>query len=104
MYPAFREDVERYAITTTAGTAGAVTVSAHGLRPQRRAVRINGRSAPGGVRTIGGLQPGDEVAVFVADSATTRTYSLIYLPAGFPTLRRDTFGSARTPRRQASCC
>jgi hypothetical protein len=96
MYPAFREDVERYAVTTTAGTAGAVTVSVAASDPTSE-VRINGLLAPGGTRTIYGLQPGDEVAVFVSDSATTRTYSLVYLPAGFPTLRRDSSVGSDTP-------
>jgi hypothetical protein len=96
MYPAFREDVERYAITTTAATAGAVTVGVTASDPTSE-VRINGLVAPGGTRTIEGLQPGDEVAVFVSDSAATRTYSLVYLPAGFPTLRRDSSVGSDTP-------
>jgi len=93
MYPAFREDVARYAITTTEATAGTVTVSVTATDPAG-AIRINGQVAPDGTRTIDGLQPGDEIAVFVSGSAPTATYSLVYLPAGFPTLRRDTSGAS----------
>lgn len=89
MYPAFSSEVERYAITTTGETAGTVTVGVTAVDPSSE-VRINGRLAIGGTRTIDGLQPGDEIAVFVSDATTTATYSLVYLPAGFPTLVRNT--------------
>ena len=97
MYPAFDADVERYAITTTDATDGTVTVTVATSDPSSQ-VRINGRVAPGGARKVAGLASGDEIAVFVSDGATTATYSLVYLPAGFPTLRRETSGfSADTP-------
>lgn len=87
MYPAFSESVHRYAITTTAETAGTVQVVAGSSEPEAR-IEVNGVPAPGGVRDLVGLQPGDEVAVFVTDSAGTARYSLVYLPAGFPRLER----------------
>lgn len=93
MYPDFAPGVERYAMTTTAATAGTVTVTATTSDPAGR-VLVNGRPAPGGVRTLSGLRAGDEIAVFVIDSAGTATHSLIYLPTGFPTLSRDTSGAS----------
>jgi hypothetical protein len=97
MYPAFARDIERYGVTTTTATGGTLTVTASTTDPAG-AVLINGRPAPGGTRTLTGMEPGDEVAVFITDADGTATYSLIYLPAGFPMLSRDTSGtSADTP-------
>ncbi len=96
MYPDFDPATERYAVTTTDETDGTVTVSV----PSTEAVdvQVNGRPAPGGSRTLEGLKGGDEISVFVTHAGTTAAYSFVYLPAGFPTLRRDTsVGNADTP-------
>ncbi len=88
-YPAFAEGVERYAITTSEQSDGAVTVAATTSDPGG-VVRVDGQRAPGGRRTVTGLAPGDEVSVFVDDADGRHTYSFIYLPVDFPTLERVT--------------
>lgn len=88
-YPAFSPAVARYGITTTDATAGAVTVTASTSDPAGR-VLVDGSPLVGGSRTVTGLTPGDEVAVFFEDSTGTARHSFIYLPAGFPTLERTT--------------
>ena len=88
-YPAFSASVARYGITTTGATSGTVTVAATTTDPAGR-VLVNGHVAPGGSRTVTGLEPGDEVAVFIEDSAGTARHSFIYLPPGFPVLERAT--------------
>lgn len=87
MFPAYADDVDRYAITTTTATAGEVTVSATGAEP-----RINGRPA-GGPTTLTGLAAGDEISVLVDG----RALSLVYLPAEFPALERVRSGLPDTP-------
>ena len=84
-YPAFDPGVERYAVTTTAATGGTLTVHASTTDPAG-VVRVDGRVAPGGTATVTGLAEGDEVSVFIEDSAGTEVHSLVYLPAGFPAL------------------
>ncbi|WP_156393675.1 MULTISPECIES: aryl-sulfate sulfotransferase [unclassified Nocardioides] len=88
MYPAFDPSVERYGVTTTAGTEGRVTVTATTSDP-RGTVLVNGRPTTGS-RTITGLAEGDEISVIIDDSAGHAVHSLIHLPAGFPTLERTT--------------
>ena len=92
-YPDFDESIERYGITTTAATAGTVTVQV----ATSGTVTVNGRPAPGGTRTVGGLEPGDEIAVFIADGSGTARYSYVYLPAGFPLLERMPAESSAGP-------
>ena len=84
-YPGFDPAVERYAVTTTAATGGRLTVQATTSDPAG-VVRVDGQVAPGGTATVAGLGPGDEVSVFIEDSAGTEVHSLVYLPAGFPAL------------------
>ena len=86
-YPAFSSDVERYAVTTDESTQGALTVTAQTSDPDG-VVAVDGRPAPGGVRTVTGLSPGDEVTVFVDDAAGRAVHSFVYLPVDFPELRR----------------
>jgi len=93
MYPAFDTETERYAVTTGPDSDGQVTVTATTSDPNG-SVRINGRPAPGGVRTLTGLQPGDEISVFITDSGGTAVHSLFYLPAEFPELARDQSGAS----------
>ena len=88
-YPAFDPSISRYAVTTTAATAGTVTVTATTSDPAG-VVTVNGRIAPGGTRTLTGLSQGDEVAVFITDSEGTARHSFVYLPAQFPELERVT--------------
>ncbi|MGH3507851.1 MAG: hypothetical protein ACRDO2_11670, partial [Nocardioidaceae bacterium] len=85
MYPAFDPDVRRYAVTTTGATQGVVTVRASTSDPGGR-IRINGRPDADGAASLRGLEDGDEISVFITDSAGTRAYALLYLPAGFPEL------------------
>ncbi len=84
-YPAFDPGIERYAVTTTAATGGTITVHATTTEPAG-VVRVDGRVAPGGTATVTGLDEGDEVAVFIEDSAGVEVHALVYLPAGFPAL------------------
>lgn len=86
-YPAFDQSIERYGITTTAASTGTVKVAA-GTSDTHGTIRINGRTAPNGTRTIKGLTEGDEISVIVTDSSSTSTYSLIYLPADLHSLTR----------------
>ena len=88
-YPAFDPAVARYGVTTTAATDGTLTVTAATSDPAG-VVTINGRVAPGGTRTVTGLEAGDEVAVFITDSAGTARHSWVYLPPRFPALERVT--------------
>lgn len=89
MFPAFDPDIERFAVTTGATTAGTVTVTATSSDPDRE-IRFNGVPDGDGVRTLTGLDEGDEISVFVEDSAGLARYTLVYLPEGFPTLERVT--------------
>ncbi len=88
-YPAFDPAIERYAVTTTGATGGTVTVHASTTDPAG-VVRVDGRVAPGGTATVTGLTAGDEVSVFIEDSAGAEVHSLVYLPAGFPALEAVT--------------
>lgn len=85
MYPAFATGTHRYGVTTTADTAGTVTVTAS-TSDAAGSVWVDGQPAVGGTATLTGLTSGDEISVFIKDSAGTSVYSLIYLPPGFPTL------------------
>ena len=82
MYPGFDPAVLRYAATTTAGTAGTLQIAATTSDPDGT-VLVDGMPAPA---TVTGLSAGDEVTVVVDDSAGPTTYSVMYLPAGFPAL------------------
>ena len=84
-YPAFDPGIERYAVTTTAATGGTLTVDATTTDPAG-VIRVDGRVAPGGTATVTGLAEGDEVSVFVEDSAGIEVHAVVYLPAGFPAL------------------
>jgi hypothetical protein len=84
-YPAFDPGIERYAVTTSDATGGTLTVHATTTDPGG-VVRVDGRVAAGGTATVTGLADGDEVSVFIEDSAGVAAHSLVYLPAGFPTL------------------
>jgi hypothetical protein len=85
MYPAFAAATARYGLTTTSDTGGTVTVTASTSDPAG-SVWIDGRPAAGGIATLSGLSSGDEISVFIKDSAGTGVYALLYLPAGFPTM------------------
>lgn len=82
MYPDFSADVERYGLTTTAATAGTVTVAATTSDPTGT-VAVNGRAATGPV-TLTGLTGGDEISVIIKDVGGVEVHSLVYLPARFP--------------------
>ena len=60
-------------------------------------VRVDGRVAPGGAATVTGLTAGDEVSVFIEDSAGVERHSLVYLPAGFPELAASGSGTGLAP-------
>jgi len=85
MYPAFSAATARYGVTTTDATGGAVVVTASTNDPLG-SVWVDGRVAAHGTATVTGLTTGDEIAIFIVDSAGTAVYSLVYLPAKFPTL------------------
>jgi Arylsulfotransferase (ASST) len=85
MYPAFAAGIHRYGVTTTAATLGTVTVTASTTNATAT-VWVDGQPASDGTATLTGLTSGEEISVFIKDSAGTAVYSLIYLPAGFPAL------------------
>jgi hypothetical protein len=87
VYPAFDPAITRYAVTTTEATAGSLTVTATTSDPTGK-VYVDGRLAPDGSRTLTGLEEGDEVSVFIDDSAGVARHSFVYLPAEFPALAR----------------
>ena len=88
-YPAFDPGTERYAVTTSAATAGSITVAATTSDPSGH-VLVDGRDQTGRPVTVTGLSAGDEVSVIFQDSAGAEVHSLVYLPAGFPALRAVT--------------
>lgn len=84
-YPAYDPAIERYAVTTTAQTAGTLRVTATTSDPVGT-VLVDGVVDSDGTATVTGLDEGDEVAVWIEDSAGLARYSFVYLPTGFPTL------------------
>ncbi len=92
-FPAFDPAVRRYAVTTSDATSGQVTVAATTSDPAGE-VYVDGVLETDGTATVTGLADGDEVAVFIVDSAGTARHSLVYLPAGFPTLATETAETA----------
>ncbi len=95
MYPDFRADITRYAITSTEQTSGTVTVAATAAT-SGGVVEVEGRRASGPV-TVDGLEPGEEVSVIVTDGADRTAYALVYLPAGFPALTVTTGAEPTEP-------
>jgi Arylsulfotransferase (ASST) len=95
-YPAYDPGIERYAVTTTDASGGTLTVHASTTDPAG-VVRVDGRVAPGGVATVTGLSGGDEVSVFIEDSAAVEVHTLVYLPAGFPALEVVTSSAGVAP-------
>ena len=85
MYPAFSSTVERYGLTTTAGTLGSLTVEASTSDPNG-VVLFDGVPTPSGTTTVEDLEVGDEVSVMIKDSAGTAVHALIYLPPQFPAM------------------
>lgn len=85
-YPAFDPAVQRYAATTTAATDGALTITASTSDPQGR-IWIDGAPDADGTATVTGLADGDEVSVFIDDTAGRAVHSVVYLPHDFPALR-----------------
>lgn len=96
MYPVFDPSVTRYAVTTTDATGGEVEVYASTDDPDG-VVRVNGRRLTGPSTTVTGLEPGEEISVLVDDAGGAAAYSLVHLPAGFPTLEVTARGPGRAP-------
>jgi hypothetical protein len=90
-YPAFDPTILRYGITTAADTDGAVTVDASTDDTSGR-IAVDGQPSGGPTAsvTLSGLTDGEEISVIITDGGGTTAYSLIYLPAGFPTLTATT--------------
>jgi hypothetical protein len=84
MYPAFDPQITRYAATTTAATAGSLTISASTSDPAG-VVLVDGHPETGPT-TLGWLAAGDEVSVIFEDAGGRTAYSVMYLPADFPAL------------------
>ena len=85
MYPAFSPGVERYGLTTTAATGGAVEVVAS-TSDASGTIFVNGRPIAEGRTTVSGLNAGDEISVIFEDLAGTEVHSIVYLPAQFPAM------------------
>ena len=88
-YPAFDPAVHRYAATTTSDTGGRLRVVAGSSDPGAR-VYVDGALEPAGRTWVDGLEEGDEVSVWIDDSAGWATYSVVYLPAEFPAIEVTT--------------
>ena len=85
-WPAYDQDVARFAIDTTDDSDGTVLVTATSTDPEAT-VRVNGRAAvPGDPFEVDGLQAGDEVAVGITDADGTADQSFVYLPPAFPVI------------------
>lgn len=95
VFPGFSPGIERYAVRPTASTAGVLRVRAT-TSDAAGSIRVDGRLVDDGLATLTGLVPGDEISVFIRDSAGTATYALVYLPADFPLLARATPPTAAT--------
>ena len=91
MYPAFDPSISRYAATTTSETDGTLSVIATTSDPGG-VVRVNGARSTSPTTIVTGLTEGDEVSVIIEDSAGTKAYSVVYLPAGFPAMTATTTG------------
>jgi hypothetical protein len=87
MYPAFDPAIDRYALTTSALTLGTVDVAA--TPGPGETVTIDGGSAT----HLTGVQPGQRVTVAFSGGTSPHTYTVVYLPAGFPKL--NVTGGAR---------
>lgn len=93
-YPAFDPAIRRYAATTTVATDGTLEITATTTDPDG-VVLVDDAPATGPT-TVSGLAEGDEVSVVIDDAAGRATYSVMYLPAGFPALHATT----RTPDQE----
>lgn len=83
-YPAFDPGVTRYAATTTEESDGTLEVTATTSDPDG-VVLVDGAPVTGPT-TVEGVEAGEEVSVLVQDTGGTTAYSVVYLPADFPTL------------------
>lgn len=88
-YPSFDPAVHRYAATTTGATGGRLRVVADSSDPDAR-VYVDGALEPSGRTWVGGLEEGDEVSVWIDDSAGRAAYDVVYLPAEFPAIEVTT--------------
>jgi len=80
MYPAFDPSIDRYAVTTTSNTSGTLDVAA--TPGPGESVTINGGSST----HLTGLAAGDRITVAFTGGTSPHTYTVMYLPAGFPKL------------------
>lgn len=83
-YPAFDPAITRYGATTTVESDGSLVVTATTSDPSGT-VLVDGAPVTGPT-TVEGLEEGEEVSVLIDDSGGTTAYSVVYLPADFPTL------------------
>jgi hypothetical protein len=91
-YPEFDPATTRYAVDTSANTAGTLTVTATTSDPDGT-ITVDGRPADSGdAVTVDGLAEGDEVAVGIDDDGGASTYAFVYLPPTFPQLTVTTAG------------
>jgi hypothetical protein len=91
MYPLFDPTIDRYAVTTTTNTAGTLDVTA--TPGAGETVTINGGSAT----HLTGLNAGDLITVAFNGGSDPHTYTLMYLPAGFPKLTVTTGAQGAFP-------
>jgi hypothetical protein len=84
MYPTFDPTIDRYALTTTDLTAGSVLVTAT-TDDLTEHIEVNGTTVTAAT-PLTGLQAGDVITVAFLGGAAPHTYTVIYLPSGFPKL------------------
>jgi hypothetical protein len=89
MYPDFEPGTLRYAATTTEATGGELEVTATTDDPAG-VVLVQGTPTVSTTTTVSGLAEGEDVTVVIDDAAGRTTYSVMYLPAGFPALHATT--------------
>ena len=91
VHPSFSPLIQRYSVNPSDATAG-FSITAF-TASSTDTLRVNGTAAASGVSVdIAPMLPGETVTIEVSNPIDgTRTYEVIYLPVGFPTLEVTTF-------------
>jgi hypothetical protein len=90
MYPAFDPAIERYGIRTADASTGTVTVTA--AFGSDAEVIVDERPSNGAAVEVADVESGEEIEIDVSVGGRTATYTLVYLPVGFPDIEVETSG------------